>query len=209
MTWCQANTLRGGARLVFCMERKLGGEREDRQPFVIRAHHIFSLLPLSDSSPNTPEEITNRFIERTERKRRASEKLGKEVSYAWYGNDVLGSTQEETDKYSTFSTEFFREFLQLADDDPVKIVIDQKDKMCQGCAIGQHCRQNVRTLFNQSNDDVTLGNFIKVARLYFGKEDFSVVSETATYSNSKPRRVKSVITTARVVRKVVSRFHLR
>lgn len=191
------------------MERELreairAEEQQDRPPFVIRAHHRkvlninFNAIIKSGLSAN---DLVIRYSVNLE-KERASGHISEYRQ--WYINDVLGSTQEQSDKFRRYETEFLEELLQLPPDYPVKIVEAQKDKICQGCAIGEHCSKNA--LLNQgglSEDEFYIRDFIRDANELNLEDDLTVVDEIATYSNAKPRKVKSILTTAGTVKKVL------
>lgn len=182
-------------------------EQQDRPPFIIRAHHRkvlninFNAIIKSGLSAN---DLVIRYSVNLE-KERASGHISEHRQ--WYINDVLGSTQEQADKFRRYETEFLEEFLQLPPDYPVKIVEDQKDKICQGCAIGEHCsNKGKKPLLNPgeySGDEADIEVFRNDARELNLEDDLKVVDEIATYSNAKPRKVKSILTTAGTVKKVL------
>jgi len=192
------------------MERQPTGEairvneQQDRPRYVIRAHHldiVRSYLNVTLKNGLSVSHLVNRHVENLE-KERASGHISEHRQ--WYVNDILGSTQEQADRYRRYETEFLEEFLILPDDYPVKIVEDQKDKICQGCAIGEHCSK--KALLNPgeySGDEVYIKVFREDAKEINLEDDLKAVDEIATYSNAKPRKVESILTTAGTVKKVL------
>ena len=94
-------------------------QQQDRPPFIIRAHRLFYALNPTLKSGLPVSDLVNRYCGDLE-KERASRHISK--SRQWYINDVLGSTQEQADKFRRYYAEFLEEFLQLPPDYPVKIV---------------------------------------------------------------------------------------
>jgi len=163
-------------------------ESKNILPFTIRSHHLH---------------IINHFLR--------SGKSAIDYTRAYYPravkqthdyDDFFGSTQEQADKFIRYFNEFLEEFLQLPSDYPVKIVDSQKDKLCNGCAIGKHCSERSMFSWLGDEDEIAIRVFIKTAKK-LSLEDTTVVNEIATYSNAKPRSVKSILTTAGTVKKII------
>ena len=173
-------------------------EQQARRLFVIKAHHLDNLMKLlkGGKSVNDFEDTYFGSLD----KRRAS---GYIPEYRQpYFNDVLGSTQEQAEKYARYETEFYNEFLQLPSDYPVKIVEGQKDKICQGCAIGEHCSKRPTVIYDRV-DKVYIRAFGKIAKKLNLEDDLTVVDEIVTYNNARPEKVKSILTTAGTVKEVI------
>lgn len=176
-------------------------QQQDRPIFIIRAHHLFYAIKPTLKSGLPVSDLVNRYCGDLE-KERASGHMSEKRQ--WYINDVLGSTQEQADKFRRYYTEFLEEFLQLPPDYPVKIVEDQKDKYCEGCAIGEYCsKRPILSWLGISADQIEIRDFKNTAKKLNLEDDLTVVEEIATYSNARPRTVKSIITTAGTVKKVL------
>jgi len=186
---------------IFSSDREV---EEDRQPFVIRSHHLVFIYPVL-SNRATPEEVVAVNISNTERYRTLNlyRIFPRNVEYA---DDVLGNSPEEADKFRRDFTAFLRQFSELPDDYPVKIAEGKKDKICGGCAIGAHCDQGPRSSRTKSLDYYAREAFItKAIRLGF-KDDIAVIDEDTTYFNGKPRKIKHILTTAGIAKKVILRI---
>lgn len=181
-------------------------KKKNREPFIIRAHRLTYALDATLKSGLSVSDLVNIHYRKLEQER-VSRRISKHRQ--WWIKDVLGSTQEQADKFKRYVEEFLEEFLQLPADYPVKIVEDQKDKYCEGCAIGEHCsKRTILSWFGISVDQRDIGNFRNAVKELNLEHDLTVVDEIATYSNARPRTVKSILTTAGTVKKVLlSRPH--
>lgn len=173
-------------------------EGQVREPFVVRAHHI-DLIRNFLNSERSASDFVNEYVEFA-RGQLASQNTSRRLRS--YLRDVLGDTPEQLDIYRRNEAEFFEEFLGLSSDFPVKIVEGKKDKICEGCAIGEHCSK--RSILERfSEDHIYISRFREVAKEHNFGDDLAVVDETATYSKGKPRKVKSILTTAGTIKRVI------
>jgi len=179
------------------MEREPTGEaigiieQQDRPPFVIRAHHILNIKYFLRREKSAIDRTREYYVG-------AVEQRAFGLSKSYY-DDVLGSTQEQADKYIKYKKEFYEEFLQLPPDYPVKIAEGQKDKICNGCAIGKHCMRE------KNPSDRQYIRFFRKATKRLGLDDnIAVIEETIIGNNAKPRKATSILTTAGTVKKVIS-----
>lgn len=175
-------------------------ENQDRPPFLIRAHHIVNFYHLLNDGKSASELAENN-IESIKKEGKRLEDKEKQL----YVVDVLGDTAEQIDKFRRFQIEFFGEFLRLPPDYPVKIAEDQKDRICEGCAIGEHCtKRDKNKMFSVSGDAICIFSFKELARKLNLEDDVKVISEIATYSDAKSRKVESILTTVQTFRRVMS-----
>lgn len=166
----------------------------DRDPFIIRGHHAKFIARMLKSA-STPEMMGRHMRISAEN---ATPLVGQRINYT---EDVLGNTIEQANAYELAVTSFFRTFLELPPDHPVKLVADQKDGICEGCAVGKHCE--TLNVFGFA-DEGYINAFVRVASKMGLKEDIATVEETATYLNAEPNQVESVLTTAVTAQKVLA-----
>jgi len=177
---------------------------QDRPPFVIRAHHLATIEGLLKSGKSV-DDFTGtycRTLERGRERDRASLISLLRWGHRSYVKDVLGSMVEQADKFRRYEKEFYEEFLQLPLDYPVKIAEGQKDKICQGCAIGKHCSGRPSIIWDRE-DKMYIRAFRKGAKKLNLEDDLTVVDEIATYPNAKPKKVKSILTTSGTIKEVI------
>lgn len=191
------------------MEREHTGktstiENKNREPFVIRSHHIETLADFLFFNGSATEYI-NKLVELQKSVR--SNDPNENMRISWYINDILGSTQEQTDKFISTFKDFLETFSQLDSNHPVKIVQYQKDGMCQRCAIGEHCKIIPRhiPLLESDSDIDSIKYFRNLSKKNNLHRQFTTVKENAVCSDGKTRRVKSILTTAETVKKVLSK----
>ncbi len=175
-------------------------EQRDGFPFEIRAHHIL-LLSIYLRSGKSAIDDTRDFFMLAEpvRSSRPNSKIVK-GSDKWFYNDILGNTQSQVDRYIRHRIEFLEEFSQLSLDYPVRLNERKKDKICNGCAIGEHCKRN-----GEAHADRALIRVFRKAAKRLGLEDkIDVTKETIIDYDGKPRKLTSILTTAGAVREVIN-----
>jgi hypothetical protein len=110
--------------------------------------------------------------------------------------DILGGTEEELDNFRKSTTDFLMGFSQLSPSHPVMIVVDQKDKGCEGCGIGEHCMRQ------REIDETYINGFREIAEKVGVMENVKVF-QNSTISDTRPRNVDSILTTFQTVRAVI------
>jgi hypothetical protein len=169
------------------------------EPFVIRAHHTELLLSvIGGRAPNL----------QAERVRRASRdnRYDRWLPHGYYA-DVYGLDRATGEAVTKGDEQFFADFMALPEDAPVKLVVDQKDGICQTCAVGDHCTLK-EGRFNSANtgDTSYLRAFEKGARLLGRGNEVTKVWDTAEYSNGKPRRVPGLLTNVDCLKQVITNY---
>ncbi len=116
------------------------GTESERIPFEIRGHHfaIYADLMQIVIKVGNDDRVSAADIKSGMQlfmflRNRAQ---GKRIDYL---KDVIGETKEEEKLYRTGFTQVLENFLNLADDYPVKILFDEKDEICRACVVGNHC----------------------------------------------------------------------
>lgn len=97
------------------------------EPFVLRAHHareIFLVLALGQELGATIDD---------------DELYARQHLPTAYYRDSFGDSKEKAEGFKAHVRNFFQAFLDLPPEANVKIVANQKDPICAGCAIGKHC----------------------------------------------------------------------
>ncbi len=120
--------------------------RRQKQPFVIRGHHMDAFISLTRSN-NFPAELaegTRKLFEKTREEANALESRKKRDIerahvYLRYAIDVIGRTRAQADAYQESLHKTFEEFIKLPDDYLIKLVAGQRDEICGGCFKGRHC----------------------------------------------------------------------
>jgi hypothetical protein len=133
---------------------------QEIEPIIIRGHHLDILEKILIINHRLSQKDKERIIYN------ANSDLmnGIEFYYekspdgASYKKDVIGTTQEEENKFISDYQQFLLKILSLPDEYPIKIVTGKPDDICKLCAIGKHCRES-----DGSTDQ-------KVAIWFFGKD---------------------------------------
>ncbi len=113
-------------------------ESNEQEPFVIRAHHLIFYEPVVKgiSSPSSVVRDIRSYIRDSQKESFKPKK---------YAKDVLGSGWDQDLNFVEIFKKALSTFLvDLPDNSPAEIVEGRPDAICNGCAIGEHCRQ----LFN-------------------------------------------------------------
>lgn len=188
-----------------------GGEAFVKSPFVITAGHLREMEGLfrkDETKRLTPAQVIDQDVELLEQYR----------NQPWYkiigsgrrrrlANDGLGTRPEQEIRYRRTGRDFLEQFLALSDDDPVKIANGQRDWWVEGYASHEHTSRYYNLPpFRVMGDSIYIAVFLDRAKeLGIEEGKIQTVEETVTYSNrNKPKLVISLLTTAKVVRQVLS-----
>ncbi|HZQ29471.1 MAG TPA: hypothetical protein VFA93_00095 [Patescibacteria group bacterium] len=110
-------------------------------PFTIRAHHLYSYAELL-RHPNPRDQAKEAIIAILENGLKvpgpASDDFD-EWAGVKYVEDVLGTTPQQTVAFEDVQVKAFEGFLNLPDNFSVEIT-REKDIICNGCAVGNHCQ---------------------------------------------------------------------
>jgi hypothetical protein len=105
----------------------LGGESPEREAsFVILGHHTLQLFNILAMGMSIGEVM------------QVADRISKNGPRS-YRRDVYGNSEEEAVAFVDGTSAFYQLFLELPNDATVKIVANQKDSVCNSCAIGDHC----------------------------------------------------------------------
>ncbi len=100
------------------------------EPFVVRGHHLNQLVRF-EKGDRSPDEMASKIAALV---RRRSGERGDD-----YATDVLGDTEESSNRCIEGWSAFFSRYAELSPEHPVKITITEPDGICNSCAIGEHC----------------------------------------------------------------------
>ncbi len=100
------------------------------EPFVIRGHHATNYWRLLHKG-YTPGFISGKLVE--------AAKTYSTPEVEDYFADVFGTTEDEITASVARHKAVFQRFLDLSAEAPVHFVVDQKDNICNSCAVGAHC----------------------------------------------------------------------
>lgn len=136
------------------ISRSLGKNGEGKLPNspeagkVIRGHHleVFTELVNKNLTPQGIVEYefsmatgSNVVVADDVKERIKNGEIAREVEGS-YKYDLLGdATPEEVKKFQEKRLELYKDFNTMGDDTPVRLVVGQKDDLCNQCAIGSHC----------------------------------------------------------------------
>lgn len=189
--------------------------RKDTQPFVIRGHHLDILIDIVRLY-SSPEDLAMLYRNGREDERAMTVPKNKKVSKEQivyinqekeYAIDVIGTTKKEANLYEKKLTKVFGDFLELTNDHPVKVVIGQKDAICNTCMIGKHCLFKDQANYNAgesvSADGLYLNIFRYVAKKHNLESQITISEEIATFADAEPEKVTAILTNAGVVRQVL------
>ena len=157
---------------------------KSRSSFTIRAHHLVHYTALTQTE--SPQEYADYLVF----------KISKGNYSLSYKKDILGEVQKEIEKYKKDSENTFKTFLSLPDKHPVKIIEGQQDIMCKNCIIGSHCR-NYANLYI---DRHFMNQFLGLSE----EKNLSVKRTLVDFSNVPPQEVRTVKTTAKNVKDIIS-----
>ncbi len=189
---------------VSCIDR--GESLGNKPPFLVSAHHLIAMgmMLREELAPAAVIERDVALLE--EHRNRPLWKLGGRRRR--HANDLLGSRTEQEIKYKKTGTDFLENFNALDDEDQVKIGNGQKDWWAaEGTATGDYSSRYYKLPpFRVMNDPVIIDVFMNIAmKLGIEEDKLQFIYETAVYSNRKKLKpVKSLLTTAGVVREVIS-----
>jgi len=113
-------------------------EAGNRDPFMIRAHHLdssYKYLAKPECSTKTispPEKVVDVFIHCS---------LDSPNLSINYIEDLFGKTDKSRDEFTRKLLKNFELFISLPDDYPAKITDGFPDGICEACANGKHCKQ--------------------------------------------------------------------
>lgn len=132
------------------------------ESYLIRGHHLEYYAEIV-SGQLSPEESASSF------------RLGiTSSSDADYVADVFGKDTATAAQTETNFVKAFSRFVELAPEDPVKITYGEKDAICVGCAVGDHCmaakvhelkiRSKVKSISKADIDDMyEIAKFSRIA----------------------------------------------
>lgn len=162
--------------------------RED--PFILRAHHarqLFQLLALGWDL-EVVEESSETF---------ALQHLPKS-----YYLDTYGPSPATAKAFRDNAEAYHQEFLDLPPDAIVKIATNQKDKICDGCAIGSHCDES-------GGDKAWLKAVVTTAELLGLDHTLEAAEETIIEGNGITKKVSAVYLPADVARTIFADIEYR
>ena len=180
----------------------------ESSPFVFLAGHLSALAELYKKEGSlSPEQIVDKEVNL----------LIRYQNLPWYrfgsgrrrrsANEVLGSRPEQEIKFRRTGKDLLEGFANLSDEELVKIANGQNDSWSEGYAASDYSRRYYNLPpFRVMSEPVIVDVFLETAKKLGIEEDKIEVTEgPAVYSNrSKPKIVKSLVTTAQVVRHVVA-----
>ncbi len=154
-------------------------------PFIIRGHHLANLRLIA-TGEKSPDELAQGIVEYAVR------------SGAWSPIDMIdliGTTVEEREHFSDTASMYFKRFMDLPEDFPVRIVAGQEDGICSGCAVGNHCARKVN-----ADSDIAY-----ISRLKLLVERLNSYGGTQRQLDSADdgKGLPAVVTTAGVVKEVL------
>lgn len=181
-----------------------------RGPYRIRPHHISTLIQLETMSPkklaeNLKEDAIFSRKDTTQKTVNfdalIDDTFSDEEYDSAYGYDRVGETPEQAKTYEKKLKKTFKKFIDLQDGDPIKLVVDTKDEICESCIFQNHC-----SVKEDYGDEMALEVFEDAVKDLGLEHTLSYSEEIAVYSNATPQQVKSVSTTAETIRKVFKLF---
>lgn len=169
-------------------------QASERVPFRIRAHHLQQYSALVHGA--TPEEVAKETLNSVKKTSLWSfwQKQTKLRDYR--GLPGQGWS------YKNRLTEVFKRFNDLPDDYPVDLAEEQRDHICDSCAIGKHC-DTKRT--HIEGDPFADSRFLDsyLAEAHKRSYTIEVQTETATFSDAPPQEMRVLGTTAGAVRDIL------
>ena len=190
--------------VLYCPMSELSPEIEStHEPFVIRAHHLKTLLESRHLEANTIAINYRMGISVFDDDRNET------YDHTYYV-DVYGTTRDERIKHETGMYDFLKTFWELPPDRTVQIATKRKDGICNSCIIGSHCDADLDVESDSENlmqgvmssDMLFISKFERTAEL-LGFEDKYVKTIETTERSTGP--VDSIVITAdaSVVKKVI------
>lgn len=152
----------------------------DRMSLRIRAHHL-PFVPYAVAGPPLNELVENII-------------RGINLGDIYRAGDMLGGTKNQEDRFREYATDFFSRLSQLSPDHPVEIVIGELDRICQGCAHGEHCKRRE----NLDLDRKFATAFVEKA-VQLGLSKKISIEKYEVQSGTEAVTVNKVLTTARTV----------
>jgi hypothetical protein len=184
----------------------------ERKPFVIRGHHL-EIVARALREPNvSPSARGKRLI----RKLRddlnyvapsylADERVKEIEAQAGYARDTIGETDTTTERFETGYREFLKTIISLPDDYNVELVAGQPDGMCNGCAIGAHCKRLKETKID--NEVIADFTFAANSQGYRDQLQYSFEKVEVERDGRKiPIGVTRIRTNMGTLRKVIRRW---
>lgn len=188
--------------------RVTSGEFMDQKPFVIRAHHLpnYTSVVMGDN----PSTLAKRSRLRIEDDRRKSLLTidGINSKPAKYGWDVLG-TADQADNFEENTRLAFETFLHLPNSYPAAIVEGIPDVLCNGCAIGEHCRRLFNNDYHEGGS--TLRADMSWTDLFLERLNELnlpkpiIIQEQTSFSDTGYQKVRRVITTIGTIKEVLQK----
>ena len=124
-----------------------------------------------------------------------------------YVQDVYGKSKEKADEVKQKTIQTFETFLSLPKDYPVEIVEGIPDALCQGCAIGEHCRKLFRedSIFKLNvlkGDGIFMDHFLKELRNLDMPKPI-ITQEKVHFLDAQPQNARRMLTTVGITREVI------
>ena len=131
-----------------------------------------------------------------------------------YAQDVLGLSPEDADKFQQHTRQAYETFLALPDNHPAEIVEGIPDILCEGCAIGKHCRRLLNELGHKphslTGDGEGIWAFLLILKILNSQREDeeellqpTISYEQAHFSDAEPQQVRRVKTTIGTIRRVL------
>lgn len=201
-----------GEATVNLSVNKDGAEVVDQKPFVIRGHHLVNyagsingwhlspgiiatlatLLILEMRMPALEIKNPNHSIGQSRRK---------------YAEDVIGTSLMQLFRFRKNYSQAFSQFLRLADDYPAEIVEGIPDIICNGCAIGEHCRRltgfSGGKAYNSLESDRKYTEKLIETLDNLNLPKPTITQEQAYFSDAEPQEVRRIKTTIGVIKQVL------
>lgn len=177
---------------------------ETSRPFLIRAHHTRVLHSvLRGTSVDDQIELT--YLSANQRKRFPN---SKHVTHSYF-TDVYGENNASHKQVKSAESNFYSEFLELEPGEQVKLVIGQKDGICDSCAIGAHCElPSARPRLFRGGDDLSmLRAFTRTARTLKLSDELAQTTDVLSYANGSTQEVPAIVTNAQAARDIIGNRH--
>jgi hypothetical protein len=169
-------------------------QKDDREPFVIRGHHLELYADLArDMSPSRASRVLLQAVMDI----RNTPPSSQHMRYAY---DVMGQTPQQATQFEEGAKKVFEDFLKLDSEAPVYLVDHQKDEICNTCVVGKHCETKNLKRFTKrggvSQGDLgSIKEFLRFAK----KDDYQTTSEPVHYRDADPEKRLKIKTTAGVI----------
>jgi hypothetical protein len=192
----------------------------DREPFLIRGHHIrFYASLCAGTSPHMLSELMREATEKEYEtamkeflKANDTGNVSNKIMYQLqdsetYKKDVYGQKPEEADQVQEQHKKIFEQFLQIPPDYPIELISEKKDEICNGCIFGEHCQPiEKEDLEDWSNVNI----FIRQATELQVPFSIDMTTDSIGYSNPPSRvTIPTVRTTAGALKTVLENTKIR